>query len=157
MRSILPLMPNGFSFTTTSTLALLNEGFDIHYEPINVQRRVGKSSVSMLRDGARTMLLIVRLISVFAPLRVFTPFAGLCMLGGFASLCNDIFINDNIADTTLLLLIVGVMVFFYGVLADQVAAIRRETIRGEAPTSRERARAPRRRHRDLDDEEQGHA
>jgi glycosyltransferase involved in cell wall biosynthesis len=129
--SILPLMPNSFSFSTTSTLAVLHEGRFIHYEPIDVRERDGTSSVSIIRDGVSTVLLVTRLISLFAPLRVFVPMAVLLGLAGLASFIHDAVGYMNITDTTVILLIVSIMIFFFGLLADQVAAIRRELVRGD--------------------------
>jgi len=123
-------MPNSFSFSTTSTLAVLHEGHTIHFVPIDVRPRQGRSSVSLIRDGLGTILLVVRLISLFAPLRVFVPIAGFCLLGGAVSFCLDLLVFRNLNDATLMLVLAGLMIFFYGVLADQVAAIRREVMRG---------------------------
>jgi hypothetical protein len=71
---MLHIMPNGFSFSTTSTLAFLKEGYSIGTFPIRVTGRVGRASnVRFLKDGSKTMLLLFRIIMLFNPLKVFFP------------------------------------------------------------------------------------
>lgn len=123
----LHLMPNGFSFSTTSTFAFHKANRRVLYVPIQVRRREGTSSVSQLRDGLGTLLLMLRLVVLFEPLKVFlTTSAGILALG-IASLIHDLgWGEQGVADTTVLLLLTSVIIFFFGLLGDQVAAIRRE-------------------------------
>src|SRR5512142_2111998 len=69
----LHLLPNGFSFTTTLTLACFKEGYNTAYVPITTTPRVGKSTVSPIRDGFNTIMLIIRIIALFDPIKVFLP------------------------------------------------------------------------------------
>ncbi len=76
-------MPNGFSFSTTSTLAYLKEGYNIGTLPIEVSERVGrKSNVKMVKDGSKTILLLFRIIMLFNPLKVFFPISIFTFLAG---------------------------------------------------------------------------
>lgn len=120
----LHLCPNGFSFSTTITLSLLCEGYDIKFIPIKAHKRVGKSTVS-IRTGFETILLIVRLITLFNPLRIFIPISALFGSLGGALLIGDI-INRNLNDSTILLILASILVFVFGLMADQMAHIRRE-------------------------------
>ena len=75
IKDVLSLCPNGFSFSTTSTLAFFNLGYLTEYYPIDVQTRVGKSSVKIFSHGFQTIMLMVRLIALFNPLKIFIPTA----------------------------------------------------------------------------------
>jgi glycosyltransferase involved in cell wall biosynthesis len=123
----LHLMPDGFSFSTTTTFAFLKANRAVAYVPIQVRRREGESTVSQLRDGLRAVHLMLHLIVLFEPLRVFlTAAAGVCLLG-LASLVHDVLWNEQgVADVTVLLLLTSLLLFFFGLLADQIAALRRE-------------------------------
>lgn len=118
------LYPNGFSLSTTITLSFLKEGLSVAYVPIEVNRRTGESSVRIF-DGISAINLVLRMIMLFSPLRIFLPIStALCLLG-MVSLAYDLTIL-NINDNTVLLLIGGIMIFFFGYIADHVASIRRE-------------------------------
>lgn len=120
----LHLCPNGFSFSTTITLTLLCEGYDIKFIPIKAQRRIGKSTVS-LRVGFETILLIFRLITLFNPLRVFIPISLFLGFLGMLFIASDIF-HKNLNDSTVLLILASIVVFLFGLMTDQMAHIRRE-------------------------------
>lgn len=120
----LHLCPNGFSFSTTIMLSLLCEGYDIKFIPIKARKRVGKSTVS-IRAGLETVLLIFRLITLFNPLRIFIPISLLFGSVGGLLLIGDI-INKNLNDSTILLILASILVFLFGLMADQMAHIRRE-------------------------------
>ena len=116
------ILPNSFSFSTTITLALITSGYSVKYVPIDAPERVGKSKIKPFRDGFRFILMIVRTISLFNPLKIFLPVSVLLFLSGMSSLIYDI-IHGNIGDTSLLLIISSVLIFFFGVLSDQVSVL----------------------------------
>jgi glycosyltransferase involved in cell wall biosynthesis len=124
----LHLMPAGFSFSTTSTFALLKGNYRIKWVPITVQKRTGKSMVRQWKHGPQTMLLMIRLTVLFEPLKVFLTVAG--GLGGLCiiSLGLDFFTNptNGIGDVTVLLSLAALLVFMFGLVCDQIAALRRE-------------------------------
>lgn len=125
----LHLMPEGFSFSTTSTVALNNMNYRVGYVPITVNAREGrKSSVRFFKDGFKTLLLIINLTVLFAPLRIFIPSAIFLM---FASILYFIlyssFIRVHITASMTMLFLSGIIIFFMGILCEQISAIRRET------------------------------
>lgn len=124
----LHLLPNGFSFTTTLTLALLKEGYSVAYVPITTSPRIGTSTVNPIRDGLNTLMLIIRIIALFDPLRVFAPTSGVLFLTGLIYWGLDIFLRQriNIPTGAVLVILASVIIFMFGILADQVSAIRRE-------------------------------
>lgn len=121
------LLPSGFSWTTTISLAFLKEGLNVNYVPITIRKRVGGKSLVKSKDALRMLLLIIRIILLFSPLKIFLPVSSILFLGAIASGIYDIFFRPlNITDMTVLLLVSSLLIFFFGLLADQIAAIRRE-------------------------------
>jgi glycosyltransferase involved in cell wall biosynthesis len=122
----LHLLPDGFSASTTTTLVLLKENCDVSYMPLVVKKRIGKSTVRPLRDGLDTALLVLRLTTLLDPFRVFGPVSavlfGLGAIWGF----RYILMRRGLSVAALFLLVSAVMIFFFGLLADQVASLRRE-------------------------------
>ena len=123
----LNLLPNGFSFTTTLTLALFKDGYNVAYVPITVHpRSTGKSSVRVA-DGFNTLLLIIRIVALFDPLKVFLPASAILFLAGIGYWIFDSYALGrlNIPSGAVILIVSAIMVFMFGILADQVSAIRR--------------------------------
>lgn len=126
-KRFLNLLPNGFSFTTTITLAMFKDGYNVAYLPITVHpRKTGQSSVRVA-DGFNTLLLIIRIIALFDPLKVFLPASALLFFIGIVYLILDSLAlgRANVASGAVILFVSAVMVFMFGILADQVSAIRR--------------------------------
>lgn len=122
----LHLVPNGFSFSTTTTLAFITENLNVKFVSIEVKKRIGKSMVKP-KDAFRMLLLILRIILLFSPLKVFLPVSFALFASAFVSGIYDFFFRPfNLTDITVLLFISSILIFFFGLLADQVAAIRRE-------------------------------
>jgi glycosyltransferase involved in cell wall biosynthesis len=122
----LHLLPNGFSASTTTTLVLLKENHDVTFVPVTVKKRIGKSTVKPIKDGADTMLLIVRLTTLLDPFRVFGPASALLFVLGIVRGAWYLRISGELSLASLFMLVSSVMVFFFGLLADQVASLRRE-------------------------------
>lgn len=124
----LNILPNGFSFSTTITLAFLKEGLNVAYVPIVAKPRAGSSTVNPLRDGMQTILLIIRVIMLFDPLKVFLPVSLILFLIGASYWIADMVIRAriNIPSGAVILFVSGVIVFMFGILADQISAMRRE-------------------------------
>jgi glycosyltransferase involved in cell wall biosynthesis len=119
------LCPAGFSFSTTSTFALASRGYRVEFVPIQVQRRVGKSSVSVA-TGFQTILLILRLASLFNPLRVFLPLALLFIVGGAVWTVPYLLRGQGVTVAAMLSVLTGVTLFGLGLICDQVAQLRLE-------------------------------
>jgi len=127
LRSILSLLPDGFSFSTTSTLAYFKLGRSVGFVPMETRRRVGNSTVRPLRDGYRIVMLIVRLMALFEPLQVFLPIAaGLVGLGAVYGVWKAISKGEGIPVAAMLLVTTGLMSFLLGVVCDQISALRLE-------------------------------
>ena len=118
------ILSNSFSISTTTTLAFLKEGYNIKYVPISGRKRTGKSSLK-ITDGFKVMMLILRIMTLFSPLRIFLPVSMFLLILAMGFLGFDL-IHENITDTTVLLFFTSILIFFFGLLADQISAIRRE-------------------------------
>ena len=124
--SYVPILPNGFSLTTTLTLAMMKEGRDVRYIPIRIlPRGGGQSRVRYFRDGAKTLLLISRVIMLFNPLKIFAPVSAVLLLLGVLYTAWTIIYLSNITETSILFLLSGLGTFLFGLLADQLSNIRR--------------------------------
>ena len=127
VRRNLHLLPNGFSFSTTLTLALLQSDCNVEFVPILSKKRSGTSKVSLFCDGSTALLLILRAIMLFNPLKVFLPVGfGLLLLAVGYTLYTIASGRLNIPSGAIILFVSGVVVCMFGLIADQVAAMRRD-------------------------------
>ena len=123
---MLHLMPNGFSFSTTSTLAYLKEGYNIGTLPIEVGERIGrKSNVKMVKDGSKTILLLFRIIMLFNPLKVFFPISIFTFLVGLGFGIAGFIFYDRFSNGAVVLTMLGMFLFFIGLVADQISILNR--------------------------------
>jgi glycosyltransferase involved in cell wall biosynthesis len=115
------LLPSGFSFTTTITLALLCNGYQVNYVPINYAKRVGSSKI---RPGHayQFLLLILRTVVYFNPLRIFLPLGLVFFVAGVAKFIYDIFLW-NLSESAVMGILSGVIIWCVGLLADQISKI----------------------------------
>jgi glycosyltransferase involved in cell wall biosynthesis len=126
----LAILPDGFSCSTTSLLAYLTTGRNVGFVDIEVHRRTGRSSVRVLRDGFGTLLLILRLTMLFSPLRVFLPVSLLLLGTGVTySVWEAVTFGLGVPVLGATLVINGLLVFLFGLLGDQVAAMRLQPLR----------------------------
>jgi hypothetical protein len=122
------ILPDGFSFSTTLTIAILKDGYEAKYVPFEARKREGRtSSVRFFQDGFTTLLLILRTIMLFDPLRIFLPASAAQLIVGIAYFLADCLMKNrlNIATGAVLLLLSGVLTFFAGLIADQISYLRR--------------------------------
>lgn len=122
----LPILPNGFSFTTTQTLAFLTAGYPVGYVPFTAAKREGRpSNVRVFFDGFNSVMLIVRTIALFNPLRVFLPISFFLLGVGGLYLAEEMYRTRDIPDGAVLVLLAGILTLFFGILADQISLMRR--------------------------------
>jgi len=121
----LHICPNGFSFTTTITMTFFSRGYSIDYIPIEVKPRQGKSTVTV-GTGLDTLLLILRLASLFNPLRIFLPgsllIAALGILWGLPYLLD----GHGVSVGALLAFVTAIILFALGMICDQISQLRLE-------------------------------
>jgi glycosyltransferase involved in cell wall biosynthesis len=124
--SMLHIMPNWFSFSTTSTLAYLKDGLTINTFPIKVAERQGrKSNVKFVKDGSKTILLLMRIIMLFNPLKIFFPVSVVVFILGLALGTYGYVIASRFPNSAVMLTILGMFLFFIGLIADQISLLNR--------------------------------
>lgn len=121
----LHLCPSGFSFSTTITLALLSRGYSVLYVPIQVGRRVGKSLVS-LGTGLETIVLVLRIATLFNPLRIFVPASVLIGLMGVVWGTPFALVGRGVSVGSMLAIVTSVLLLGIGLLCDQISQLRLE-------------------------------
>jgi glycosyltransferase involved in cell wall biosynthesis len=125
---IMHILPDGFSFSTTTTIAMYKMGYTIKWVLVTTNPRIGKSTVKQLKHGIETIMLITRLITLFDPLRVFLPISLLLVGSGIVyQLVLMVLYGFHIAGGSVLSVLAGILIFFFGVLADQISAMRLES------------------------------
>lgn len=121
----LHLLPDSFSASTTSTMIFLKCRYDILWTPIKTVRRSGKSSVRQLRHGLYTLFLLLRIVTLFHPLKVFFPMAGVLAIAG--TVWGIIYLpTGGFSVFSAILILSGLIVFMFGLLCDQVSQMRLE-------------------------------
>jgi glycosyltransferase involved in cell wall biosynthesis len=114
------ILPDGFSFTTTITLAMLTNRYVVKYVPIGYAHRIGKSKIKPIKDTLRFFQLILRTGMYFAPLRIFSPLLVIFFLGFSASLCWDVFVRHDLREMTMLLMMLLINTTMFALLADMI-------------------------------------
>jgi glycosyltransferase involved in cell wall biosynthesis len=120
------LLPNGFSTPTTTTLAFIKAGYNVLFEPVQVRPRVGTSKIRLARDGARFFLILIKVITIFSPLRVFVPVSLASFAFGVIYGVWTVAHQSRIPNGAVLLLMFSVIVFLVGLVSEQIATLRFE-------------------------------
>jgi len=120
---IVHLLPNGFSYPTTSCLSMMKSGHSVLFVPISAKARVGTSKIRPLQDGFRFILIIFKIVTLYAPLRVFAPIAGASFLAGGAYGIWNVLKFEKIPMGSALLIQLGVVVFLFGLISEQIASM----------------------------------
>jgi glycosyltransferase involved in cell wall biosynthesis len=124
-RQFVSLLPNEFSYPTTITMALIRSGYSLAYVPIKTHRRVGQSKIKPLRDGSRFFLIIIKIATLFSPMRVFLPVSAIMFLVGLGyGLFKILFLGGRYGPTSAMLMTMSVVVFMVGLVSEQVAQLR---------------------------------
>lgn len=142
LRGYLPLLPDGFSASTTTTLLFIKRNRHFAFHPIVVDQRVGKSSVKQVRDGMRTLHLMMRILFLFQAFKSFAIFAGIFFGLGLAyGIAMAIQSGRGFPVLAELLSVVGVVIFCFGIISDQISALRIDLLErsdaGDRTTSKE--------------------
>ncbi len=117
------ILPNGFSFTTTITLAALTSGYSVKYVPIDAPKRVGTSKIRPFRDGFLFTMLIIRTISLFNPMKIVLPLSGFLCIAGLLYAIDGVIQNNHIPSGALLFILSGLIIFFFGIISDQISVL----------------------------------
>jgi glycosyltransferase involved in cell wall biosynthesis len=122
------LLPNGYSYPTTSTLCFFKAGYSVAFVPLRAEKRkAGKSSMKLARDGAKFLAIILRILTLFSPLRLFLPIAlAMLALGIGSAMYTIIFERLRVPNSAVVLILASLFVFLMGLVSEQIAALRFE-------------------------------
>ena len=122
-KEFLYLLPNGFSYPTTSTMAFFRAGYSVGYMPIQTEQRLGESHISLLKDGIRFLLIIFKVGTLYSPLKIFLPIA----VGFFGiGVINYIYTyttQSTFTNMSAVLLMTGIIIFLFGLVSEQGTAL----------------------------------
>ncbi|NGY06960.1 glycosyltransferase family 2 protein [Solimonas terrae] len=122
-KEFLHLLPNGFSYPTTSTMAFFRSAYAVAYLPIAVSQRVGKSHIRPIRDGMRFLLIIFKIATLYSPLKLFVPASVMFFLLGFGHYMFTFVTEHRLTNMSVLLFSAAVVVFLIGLISEQITAL----------------------------------
>jgi len=123
-REFLHLLPNGFSYPTTSTMAFFRSGYPVAYVPVDVQKRVGNNShIHPLKDGVRFLLIIFKIATLYSPVKLFAPTALLFFLTGLGYYAFTFITEGRLTNMSTLLFSASVIIFLIGLVSEQITAL----------------------------------
>jgi glycosyltransferase involved in cell wall biosynthesis len=126
LREFLHLLPNGFSTPTTTTLAFIKAGYSVDFVPIEARQRQGKSKIKLARDGVKFFLILLKIVTIFSPLRVFVPVSVVTFGLGFAYAIWTVWTQAHVTNSSVLLIMLSVVIFLVGLVSEQISALRFE-------------------------------
>ncbi|MCY6412418.1 glycosyltransferase family 2 protein [Acinetobacter sp. VNH17] len=122
-REFLYLLPNGFSYPTTSTMAFFRAGYSVTYVPIHAAKRIGKSHIHPIKDGIRFFLIIFKIATLFSPLKMFLPIATVLFLVATGWYGYTLYEHGRFTNMSALLYTGSVMIFLMGLISEQITAL----------------------------------
>lgn len=123
------LLPNSFSYPTTLTLAYLRSGRTLCYLPIQARKREeGKSKIKLFRDGTKFLLILIKIITFFSPLRIFLPVSFLFWVMGIVNYAVTYYTAGRFTNMSALFLISAVIIFMIGLISEQITQLRYDRI-----------------------------
>ena len=126
LREFLHLLPNGFSTPTTTTLACIKAGYSVRFEPIETKARLGRSKIRLVSDGASFLLILLKVITVFSPLRIFVPISAVAFTLGTVYGVWTAVTQHHITNSSVLLIVLAVVIFLVGLVSEQISTLRSE-------------------------------
>lgn len=117
------LLPNGFSYPTTSTMAFFRNGYTVAYHPIHANQRKGKSHINPLKEGLRFLLIIIKVATLYSPLKIFAPFALLNFSMGIGLYAYTYATVGRFTNMSLLLFMGSILILIFGLLAEQITTL----------------------------------
>jgi len=122
----LHLLPNGFSTPTTTTLAFIKAGYSVWFEPIDAGVREGQSKIRFGPDGVQFFVILLKVITLFSPMRVFLPLSAGSFIVGTAYAAWTIFTQSHVTNSSVLLILLSVIIFLVGLVSEQISSLRFE-------------------------------
>ena len=122
-REFIHLLPNGFSYPTTSTMAFFRSGYSVGYEPIEVRQREGRSHLKIWREGVRFMVIIFKIGALYSPLKLFLPVSGFLFLAATALYAYTFMTAGRFTNMSALLYMTSLLTFLIGMVSEQITSL----------------------------------
>ncbi|OLC79567.1 MAG: hypothetical protein AUI64_03070 [Acidobacteria bacterium 13_1_40CM_2_64_6] len=122
----LHLLPNGFSTPTTTTLVFIKAGYSVRFEEVEAAQRQGTSKIRLGSDGVSFLLILLKVITIFSPLRIFLPISAAAFLLGAAYAAWTIVTQSHVTNSSVLLILLSVVIFLVGLVSEQISSLRFE-------------------------------
>jgi glycosyltransferase involved in cell wall biosynthesis len=122
----LHLLPNGFSTPTTTTLAFMRAGYSVCFEPIDAGVREGRSKIRFGPDGMQFFVILLKVITIFSPMRLFLPLSLASFAIGGAYAAWTIATQSHVTNSSVLLILLSVIIFLVGLVSEQISSLRFE-------------------------------
>lgn len=122
-REFLYLLPNGFSYPTTITMAFFRAGYSVAYEPIQAAKRIGKSHLRIVKDGIRFLLIIFKIGTLYSPLKLFAPMSFLFFLLGMGWYAYTLVTEARFTNMSAMMFTTSIIVFMMGLVSEQITAL----------------------------------
>jgi len=123
-REFLPPLPNGSTTPTPTPMPFIKAGYNVAFEPISARPRIGTSKIRLARDGSKFILIMMRVMTIFSPLRVFLPVASGSFLLGAGYAVWTIATQRHVTNSSVLLIVLAVLLFGLGLISEQIATLR---------------------------------
>lgn len=122
-KEFLHLLPNGFSYPTTSTMAFFRAGYAVTYMPIEAPKRIGKSHINLMRDGTRFILIIFKIGTLYSPLKLFLPVSLVIFSTGLIYYSYTFTTSGRFTNMSALMFTTSMLMFFLGLVSEQITAL----------------------------------
>ena len=122
-KEFLHLLPNGFSYPTTCTMAFFRSGYSVGYIPIKAEKRLGKSHIKLIRDGTRFVLIMFKIGTLYSPLKIFLPISMLFFSTGICYYAYTFITAGRFTNMSALLFTTSVTIFLMGLVSEQITSL----------------------------------
>jgi glycosyltransferase involved in cell wall biosynthesis len=122
----LHLLPNGFSTPTTTTLAFIKAGYSVRFEPVDAAQRAGVSKIRLGSDGVHFFLILLKVITIFSPLRLFVPISAGAFVVGAGYGIWTVVTQSHVTNSSVLLIVLSVVILLVGLVSEQISSLRFE-------------------------------
>ena len=117
------LLPNGFSYPTTITMAFFRSGYSVKYIPITVNKRNGKGHLSIIKDGIRFLLIIFKVGTLYSPLKLFAPISAIIFTSGLGYYLYSYLTTERFTNMTMLMFVISIFIFVFGLISEQITML----------------------------------
>lgn len=122
-KEFLHLLPNGFSYPATSTMAFFRSGYPVAYVPIEAQKRVGRSHIRPIKDGVKFLMILFRITTLYSPLKIFLPISGVIFVTGLSYYLYTYMTSGRFTNMSALLLVASLLIFLIGLISEQITML----------------------------------